>query len=113
MHDAGSLAKAKATSHFCTRAVERHGLILTSWQLKNIIDQSKYQKAEFLKWSEGGGIYRSFYRVEIYDQPYIVLFDLEIDALITIYHNSWLRLVNGEWVPRRRRRKSKCLETYL
>lgn len=100
-------AKTKAHAHFYKRALERHGLILRSIDLARIIHQITSGNAEFLRWSGEPDQYRSFYRVRIYDQPYIVLYDLAIDSLVTIYHNSWLVWRNDQWVRRDKWKRSR------
>jgi len=99
-------AAGKANAHFCVRALERHGLILKNQEITEIIRQILKREAEFLKWSDGQG-HRAFYRINIFDEPYIVLYEFEINALITIYYNSWLKLKDGEWIPNMKYRKGR------
>src|ERR1035437_4745004 len=80
--------------------------MLNQADLDKIYGQIKNQFAEFLKWSDGKE-FRAFYRVKIFGEKFIVLYDLEIDTLTTILYNSWLKLVDDEWVSRRKWRKGR------
>lgn len=87
----------RARSHFLRRALERHGLKLTYRDYQIVIDALANREGEFIKWAEGD-LYRAFYKISIYGNPYLVLFDFTLNALITILHNSWMKLENGKWV---------------
>lgn len=104
MHD--PFARLKARTHFCARVLERHGLILKDRDVDNIIKQIKSQEAEFLSWGKEEERFRSYYRIKIFDEPYIVVYDFEIDALVTIFHNGWLKYENGEWIHKHKFRKA-------
>jgi hypothetical protein len=90
--------KIFAFRHFFRRALERHGLMIDRDEIRRIIWQIKSMSAEFLRWTDDEN-FRTFYRVRIYGKPYIVLYDVVLDCLITIYHNSWMKFRNGEWGP--------------
>lgn len=75
--------------------MERHGLILNQSDINDIVRQIKTQQASFIKWCTDES-YRAFYLVNIFDQPYLVLFDLQLDSLVTIYHNSWIKRLTEE-----------------
>ena len=78
-------------------------------EILKIVHQIKSRQADFLKWSKSEG-YRAFYRVIIFNRPFIVLFDFEIDIPVTVYHNSWLKMENGEWVASKKYRKAGRFE---
>lgn len=103
---ADQYAVTRAIKHFRRRALERHGLMLSDSDISRTIAQITSGCSEFLRWSDGPG-FRCFYRVRIFGDPYIVLYDFEVDVLVTIFHNSWFKLENGEWVERIRRNKKR------
>lgn len=90
-------ARKRAKSHFQRRALDRHGIIFRPWEYDDLIKELHARKGEFLCWAPDIEFYRCFYRLEIQGLKYVVMYDFNIDALITIYHNSWLKLINGKW----------------
>jgi len=72
-----------------------------------LVKRIEQGEGEFIKWCEGK-VFRAFYRLEIFGSYYFVLFDFEINALVTIYHKSWFKKIDGEWVePERTSQKRK------
>lgn len=98
-------SREKAFYHFRKRAFERHGLVVDEAVVRLVVQDIKLRQAEFLTWVENDEAYRAFYRVRIFDKPYIVAYDFEIDTLITIYHGSWLKFEDGRWVANVKTRK--------
>jgi len=68
--------------------MERHGMMLSNSEANDLIDQIKTQRAEFVSWADGDG-YRAFYRVKIGGSDFFILYDVEMDCLVTIYHRGW------------------------
>lgn len=87
----------KACKHFMRRSFERHAISVSYREITQINNQIKNREAEFLTWSFGKD-FRSLYRVVIQENPYIVLFDFKIECVITIFHNSWLKFIDGQWI---------------
>lgn len=74
-------------------ALDQHGLILGADTIQDIVKQITNRKAKFIQWSSHNG-YRSYYQVKIYGQLYLVLYDFELESLVTIYNNSWIKRFN-------------------
>lgn len=108
MDEGKQVLAMRARSHFRRRALERHGLELDGTFIKRLRERLYNHEGEFLKWGDGG-YFRSFYRISIYGQKYIVLFDFELEEFVTILHGSWLKWNGSEWVDHTRTTKKKRL----
>lgn len=75
---------------FIKRAKDRLGLIINPADISKIENQIVDRKANFIKWSDSEG-YRSFYKVRIYDEDYVVLYDFSLSALVSIYDKKFLK----------------------
>lgn len=91
------MGKQSAKAHFQRRALDRHGIVFRGLEYECLVNDVKRGNAEFLDWTPERDSFRSFYRLKIQGKLYVVLYDFELDSLITIYHNSWLKQVGGRW----------------